>query len=149
MRHAQDLFSDVGISAGRKGNTAGTAVPIDPSDPSKTVDITALPLFNPVTKVQFEHLRDILVPIIAAGAKRPHYALFLQEFCKQLAKELPSDQVKKVASTLTTLSNEKMKEEKAADKTGKKTKAQKTKTSLVANRPSTNDTSTYEEAYAE
>jgi len=61
--------------------------------------------------------------------------MFLQEFAKQLAKELPSDQVKKIASTLTALSNEKLREEKAAEKGGKKSKAQKTKTSLVANRP--------------
>jgi translation initiation factor 3 subunit J len=37
-----------------------------------------------------------------------------------------------VASTLTTLANEKQKEEKAAEKGGKKTKAQKGKTALVA-----------------
>ena len=51
-----------------------------------------------------------------------------------MAKDLPSDQIKKIASGLTALSNEKMKEEKAADRTGKKSKAQKTKVALVASR---------------
>ena len=45
-----------------------------------------------------------------------------------------SEQIKKIASGLTTLSNEKMKEEKAAEKGGKKTKAAKTKTTLNASR---------------
>ncbi|KAL2159439.1 hypothetical protein VTH06DRAFT_2444 [Thermothelomyces fergusii] len=131
LRHAEDLFANVGISSGRKATTAGSAVPIDANDPSKTVDLSALPLFNPATKAQFEELRNVLGPILAASSKKPHYTLFLQEFAKQLAKDLPSDQIKKIASTLTALSNEKMREEKAAEKGGKKTKAAKSKASLA------------------
>jgi translation initiation factor 3 subunit J len=109
-----------------------------------------MPLFNPTTKPQFETLRTTLTPIIANLSKKPHYTLFLQEFSKQLAKDLPSDQIKKIASTLTALGNERMKEEKAADKGGKKTKAQKTKATLVANRgPPTTDVNTYEEEFGE
>lgn len=62
-----------------------------------------------------------------------------------MAKELSSDQMKKVASALTRLGNEKMKEEKAAEKGGKKSKAAKTKATLVASRPNTTDTTTYED----
>lgn len=69
----------------------------------------------------------------------------MQDFVKQLAKDLPSDQIKKISSTLITLGNEKMKEEKAAEKGGKKTKAQKTKTQLVASRPNTTDVGAYDE----
>ncbi|KAG4219789.1 hypothetical protein PC116_g31732, partial [Phytophthora cactorum] len=136
LKNAEDLFGDAGISLsnGRKATTVGSAVPIDPADPTKTVDLSSLPLFNPQTKTQFENLRNTLVPILANNHKKAHYHLFLQDLAKQLAKELPSDQIKKVASTLTTLSNEKMKEEKAAEKGGKKTKAQKTKTTLVTSR---------------
>lgn len=107
---------------------------MDHEDPNKTLDIGALPLFNPTTKAQFEALRTTLVPLLTAQVKKPHYTLFLQDFTKQLAKDLPSDQIKKIASSLTALGNEKMKEEKAADKGGKKTKAAKTKTSLVTGR---------------
>ncbi|KAM0287697.1 hypothetical protein ACHAQH_000227 [Verticillium albo-atrum] len=146
MKHAQDLFGDVGtVPAGRKATTAGAAVALDPTDPTRTVNIADLPLFKPTTKTQFENLRNTLVPIISAHHKKAHYAIFLQEFAKQLAKDLPSDQVKKVASTLTALSNERMKEEKAAQGGGKKTKASKNKTSLVANRADVIDTKTYED----
>ncbi|KAJ8126704.1 hypothetical protein O1611_g6935 [Lasiodiplodia mahajangana] len=86
-----------------------------------------------------------MVPIIGANHKKAHYTLFLQEFAKQLAKDLPSDQIKKISSSLTALGNEKMKEEKAADKSGKKTKAQKTKTQLVASRPNTTDVGAYDD----
>ncbi|EGE06041.1 hypothetical protein TEQG_05155 [Trichophyton equinum CBS 127.97] len=68
------------------------------------------------------------------SAKKPAYTLWLQDFTKQLVKDLPSQEIKKIASAMTAASNEKLKEEKAADKGGKKTKAAKTKTSLVATR---------------
>jgi translation initiation factor 3 subunit J len=125
-------------------------VVVDASDPTKTVDLSTLPLFNPVTKLQFEALRETLVPILSNSKNRGSYVLFLQEFTKQLAKDLPSDHIKKISSTLTTLANEKMKEEKAADKTGKKTKAAKTKTTLAGvNRPNVTDVGTYEESFNE
>jgi translation initiation factor 3 subunit J len=147
LRHAEDLFGGIGISSNRKATTAGSAVPIDASDPSKTVDLSALPLFKPGTKSQFEQLRNVLGPILSGSSKKAHYTLFLQEFTKQLAKELPSDQIKKIASSLTALSNEKMKEEKAADKGGKKSKAAKTKTSLagVSRGGGVADTATYDD----
>lgn len=147
LRHAEDLFGSIGISSSRKATTAGSAVPIDASDPSKTVDLSALPLFKPGTKSQFEQLRNVLGPILSSSAKKAHHTLFLQEFTKQLSKDLPSDQIKKIASSLTALSNEKMKEEKAADKGGKKSKAAKTKTSLagVSRGGGVADTATYDD----
>ncbi|KAI1757245.1 putative eukaryotic translation initiation factor 3 subunit EifCj [Xylaria castorea] len=146
LKHAEDLFGGAGLSLrnGRKATSTGTTIQID-SDPNKTVDLATLSLFNPSTKGQFETLRNALIPIIGSSHKKAHYTLFLQELTKQLAKDLPSDQIKKIGSTLTALSNEKMKEEKAAEKGGKKTKAQKTKTQLVASRPNTTDVATYDE----
>jgi len=148
LKHAEDLFGDAGLSlrTGRKATTgSATTIQLDASNPNATIELTSLPLFKPTTKTQFETLRNTMVPVIAGNVKKAHYALFLQEFTKQLAKDLPSDQIKKIASTLTTLSNEKMKEEKAADKSGKKTKAQKTKTQLVTTRGNTHDVGTYED----
>ncbi|KAI1329662.1 translation initiation factor eIF3 subunit [Xylariaceae sp. FL0255] len=147
LRHAEALFGDAGLSLsnGRKATTAGSTVQIDASDPNKTVNLAAMPLFKPTTKTQFETLRNTMVPVIGASSKKPHYTLFLQEFTKQLAKDLPSDQIKKIASALTALGNEKMKEEKAADKGGKKTKAQKTKTTLVTARANTTDVGAYDD----
>ncbi|KAH6675460.1 putative eukaryotic translation initiation factor 3 subunit J [Halenospora varia] len=134
LKHAEDLFGSIGISNKRKVVTAANAVQLDSKDPSSTIDLAALPLFDPKTKLQFEKMRDTLIPVIGGNAKKAHYVMFLQEFTKQLAKDLPSDQIKKIASTLTALSNEKMKEEKLAEKGGKKSKAQKTKATLVASR---------------
>jgi len=132
LKHAEDLFDNIGIS--NKRSATKPVVLADPNDPTSTLDLSTLPVFNATTKVQFTKLRETLVPLLNGNAKKAHYTLFLQEFTKQIAKELPSDQIKKIASGLTTLSNEKMKEEKAAEKGGKKSKAAKSKVALNANR---------------
>merc|ERR1712093_69564 len=151
LKHAEDLFGNIGISNSRKATTAANAVVIDSKDPNSTVDLTALPLFDPKTKLQFEKLRDTLVPVISNNNKKAQYVIFLQEFTKQLAKDLPSDQIMKIASTLTALSNEKMKEEKNAEKGGKKSKAQKTKVALVASRnvSAVADTQAYDDDFGD
>ncbi|RDW77317.1 eukaryotic translation initiation factor 3 subunit J [Coleophoma cylindrospora] len=148
LKHAEDLF---GITTTRKNITAANAVVVDAKDPAATVDLTSLPLFDPKTKLQFEKMRDTLVPLLLNNAQKAHYVLFLQEFTKQIAKDLPSDQIKKIASGLTTLSNEKMKEEKAAEKGGKKSKAQKTKVALVASRNASTaaDVNAYDDDFGE
>ena len=142
LKHAQDLFGDIGINKSR--STPKVVVATDPSDANKALDLSALPLFQPTTKDQFLKLREILTPLLAANSMKAHYPLFMREFTKQIVKDLPSEEIKKIASGLTTLSNEKMKEEKAAEKGGKKTKAAKTKATLVANRDTSRaDTTTY------
>ncbi|KAA6407405.1 MAG: translation initiation factor eIF3 subunit [Lasallia pustulata] len=145
LKHAEDLFGNIGINKDR--SAPKPVVAADPSDPTSAIDLSALPLFNPSTKDQFLKLRETLTPILAANSKKAHYILFMQEFTKQILKDLPSDQIKKIASGLTALSNEKMKEEKAAEKGGKKTKAAKTKATLVANRDASAraDTNAYED----
>jgi translation initiation factor 3 subunit J len=151
LKHAEDLFGAVGISNNRKATTKAHAVVISSADPSATVDLTALPLFDPKTKAQFELLRETLIPVLSKNSSKAHYVLFLQEFTKQLAKDLPSDQIKKVASGLTALSNERMKEEKLADKGTKKSKAQKTKVALVASRnvAAATDVNAYDDDFGE
>ena len=140
MKHAEDLFGD----ASRPSRTINSAVVVDSKDPTNAVDLGAMPLFNPTTKAQFETLRTTLVPLLTQHVKKPHYTLFLQEFSKQLAEELPSDQIKKIASSLTTLSNTKLKEEKAAEKGGKKTKGQKKPAAVVSARAPEVDTTAYD-----
>ena len=148
LKHAEDLFGNIGI----KNRTAvKPVIAINPSDPSSIIDLSSIPLFNPSTKDQFLKLREVLAPIIASSSKKAHYTMFMQEFTKQMVKDLPSDQIKKIGTGLTTLSNEKMKEEKAAEKGGKKTKAAKTKATLVATRDvsSRADTMAYEDGLDE
>lgn len=145
LKHAEDLFDGVAIS---KNRSAKPVVVTDPKDPNNAIDLSSFSLFNPVTKDQFTKLLETLVPVLTANAKKAQYTLFLQEFTKQVVKDLPSEHIKKIASGLTTLSNEKMKEEKAAEKGGKKSKAQKNKTSLVASRDTSYraDTTVYDDA---
>lgn len=146
LKHAEDLFGgDVGgVPSSRKAVIKGSTVS-DPKDPSNLIDLSKMAIFDPKTKTQFEQLREVMGPIISNNSKKAHYTLFLVEFAKQLAKDLPSDQIKKVSSALTTLSNEKLKEEKAQEKGGKKTKAAKTKTTLAIARPSATDTTAYDD----
>lgn len=93
-----------------------------------------MPLFKPASKDQFTKLSSVLVPLLTANSKKPHFTMWAQDFTKQLVKELPSGEVKKIASALSTMSNEKMKQEREADKGSKKTKAAKTKTTLNTSR---------------
>jgi len=146
LKHAEDLFAGIGVT---KRSATKTTITADPSDPNKTIDLASLPLFNPATKNQFFQLRETLAPILAANSNKAQYVLFMQDFTKQILKDLPSEQIKKITSGLTTLSNEKMKEEKAADKTGKKSKAAKTKAALVATRDVSHraDTTAYDAGF--
>lgn len=125
LKHAEDLLAS---SMGPK--TRGKAIVVEDKTSGEAIDLSKIALFQPATKTQFEQLSEVLVPLLRASSGKPHYAIWVQNFCKQICADLPSTEMKKAASTLTALSNEKLKEEKAADKSGKKTKAQKTKTVL-------------------
>ncbi|MBE7181824.1 MAG: hypothetical protein INR71_11575 [Terriglobus roseus] len=150
LKHAEDLFGDLSVGSKRSG-AGKPVVTADPADPNNNIDLSTLPVFRPLTKTQFAQLKDTLVPLVAANAKKGQYALFLQDLCRGFCADLPSNEVKKLASVLTTLSNEKMKEEKAAEKGGKKTKAQQTKTTLKAGRDISNkaDTTAYDDGLSE
>ena len=119
LAHAENLFAAVGIGAG-SGREVKKAAIVDPKDPTKTIDLSGLDIFRPTTKAQFDSLREVLVPLVAQNAKKPHYGLFLQEFAKALAKDMASEQIRLVATKLTVLSNEKQKGEKEVQKGGKK-----------------------------
>lgn len=142
LKHAEDLFDDVEVSL--KRGTPKAVVVGDSSDPTNAIDLSAMPLFKPSTKDQFAALTNTLIPLVTSLSKKPYYSIWVQDFAKQLVKDIPSVDVKKVASALTTVSNEKMKDERVADKGGKKTKAAKTKASLVTRRDAAKvDTTSY------
>lgn len=132
LKNAEDLFAGIGISKDRGAVKAVTVA--DPKDPAQTVDLAAFKLFNPGNLTEFTKLRETLSPLLLNNSKKAQYVSFTQELSKQLVRDMTSDQVKKIASALTTISNEKMREEKAAEKGGKKTKAAKSKTTLNASR---------------
>lgn len=132
LKHAEDLFGSIGVSDKRGAPKAVTVQEGD--DPGNAVDLSSMKLFNPNTTTQWTKLRETLVPLLTSNSKKGQYPLFMAEFVKQITAELPSEQMKKINSGLTTQFNAKVKEEKEADKGGKKTKAAKTKVSLSANR---------------
>ncbi|KAJ5678645.1 hypothetical protein N7462_006889 [Penicillium macrosclerotiorum] len=142
LQHASDLFASIDMNRNRGAPKA--VVITDSADPTNSIDLSSMALFKPTTKDQFTRLSDTLIPLITPHSKKPHYALWAQEFTRRLVKELPSTEIKKIASALTTASNEKMREERAADKGNKKTKAAKTKVSLVANRDNHIDNTAYD-----
>lgn len=115
------------------------------ADPTQAVDLSAMPLFKPTTKDQFATLSTTLAPLLTANSKKPQYSIWVQDFVKQLVRDLPSDQVKKASSALSTMSNEKLKEERAADKGTKKSKASKTKVTLNTSRDNQLDTGGYDD----
>jgi translation initiation factor 3 subunit J len=118
----------------------------DKSNPGQAIDLSTIPLFKPTTKSQFDALSATLAPLLAASSSKPHYSLWVQDFVKKICTDLASTEIKKAASGLTALSNEKLKEEKAQEKGGKKSKAAK-KTTLAAGRDigrGVADTTSYE-----
>ncbi|KAJ5894370.1 Eukaryotic translation initiation factor 3 subunit J [Penicillium taxi] len=142
LQHASDLFADIDLKRNRGAPKA--VVVSDSTDPTKSIDLSSMPLFKPTTKDQFAQLTEVLIPLLTPHSKKPQYSLWAQDFTRKLVKELPSAEMKKIASALTTASNEKMREEKNADKGSKKTKAAKTKVSLVSSRDGQVDSSSYD-----
>ncbi|KAJ5162908.1 Translation initiation factor eIF3 subunit [Penicillium coprophilum] len=142
LAHAEDLFGSVDVKPNKGAPKA--IVVSDSNDPTKAIDLSAMPLFKPVTKDQFTRLTETLVPLLTPHSKKAHYSLWAQDFTRKLVKDLPSAEIKKIASALTTASNEKMREERANDKGNKKTKAAKTKISLNASRDIQRDSTNYD-----
>ena len=134
LKNAQDLLANVGMGPKTRSAPNKALVVEDKSNPGQAIDLSTIPLFTPSTRSQFDALSTALVPLLTASSYKPHYSLWLQDFVKKISADLPSTEIKKAASGLTALSNEKLKEEKAQDKTGKKSKAAKSKTTLAAGR---------------
>lgn len=141
LQHASDLIGDIDLNRNRGAPKA--VVVTDTANPTNSIDLSSMPLFKPTTKDQFNRLSDVLIPLLTPHSKKPQYSIWAQDFARKLVKELPSAEIKKIGSALTTASNEKMREERAADKGSKKSKAAKTKVSLVAQRENQVDNNSY------
>ncbi|RPD59567.1 translation initiation factor eIF3 subunit [Lentinus tigrinus ALCF2SS1-7] len=102
---------------------------------------------QPRTKEDFVEFSDKIIEyIIKRHQGKPLYATFLEHHVRELAMPLRDVEVRKVASVLTALSNEKQKEQR--DKaSGKKKPKTAAKPALAAAKPSSKlDTNAYEEA---
>jgi len=101
--------------------------------------------FQPRTKDDFILLSNkIIETIISRHQSKPLYASFVEAHVRALAQPLKDVEVRKAASGLTTLANEKQKEQR--DKaSGKKKPATKAKPMLGAAKGNKLDTGAYEE----
>ncbi|KIO34698.1 hypothetical protein M407DRAFT_240516 [Tulasnella calospora MUT 4182] len=96
---------------------------------------------NPKTKDEFIKLSNDIIEVVAKRLQnKPLYAAFVEHHAKELARPLKDVDVRKVASGLTALSNEKQRELKEA---GKKKKA---KPALGSLKQAKNDVRAYDEA---
>jgi translation initiation factor 3 subunit J len=90
--------------------------------------------FQPRTKDDFITLSNrIIEVVIAKHQSKPLYPSFVEAHCKALALPLKDVEVRKAASGLTTLANEKQKEQR--DKTAGKKAKTKAKPGLGAPKP--------------
>ncbi|KAF9334763.1 Translation initiation factor 3 subunit J component [Podila minutissima] len=102
IANAADLFSGVKVTDG-----VVTAA-------------SSLELMKPKTKDQFNEFSSQLVALIQKHEKQGLYASFLEGLIRELASGVRDVDVRKYASTLTTLANEKQKAAKDALKSKKK-----------------------------
>ncbi|KAI9136745.1 eukaryotic translation initiation factor 3 subunit J [Paraphysoderma sedebokerense] len=89
----------------------------------KVLDTTGeypLHTLTPKSKDDFDQYADHLVTRFKDFSSNPLYVAFLETLFRNLSDPLRHDDVKKLSSTLTTLSNEKLRAEKEASKKGKK-----------------------------
>jgi len=101
LKHASDLFGDMAVGG------------------SSIQDLMRL---NPKTKEEFQTLSNLIMEhIIKRHQSKPLYQQFVEMHVRDLAQPLKDVEVRKAASALTTLANEKQKE--AKDKASGKKKA--------------------------
>jgi len=99
-------------------------------------DLDSLISFQPRTKEDFVELSNRIYEfVIKRHSTKPLYTTFLEHHVRTLAVPLKDVEVRKVASGLTTLANEKQKEQR--DKaSGKKKPKTAAKPALGASKPS-------------
>ena len=81
---------------------------------------------EPSSKEDFDKFEELLRTKITKYERSPHYVPFLENLFRQIVIDLEVDDIKRLGSTLTALSNEKAKQQK-----GTKGKKKKQKASLV------------------
>jgi len=81
---------------------------------------------EPSSKEDFDKFEELLRAKITKYERSPHYVPFLENLFRQISIDLEADDIKRLGSTLTALSNEKAKQQK-----GTKGKKKKQKASLV------------------
>jgi len=89
----------------------------------KPAEVPGISSLNPTTKEEFAELSTRLIELIKLHQDKPLYASFVEMHVKALAQPLKDVDVRKAASALTTLANEKQKEQRDKASGKKKPKA--------------------------
>ncbi|KAF8699105.1 Eukaryotic translation initiation factor 3 subunit K, partial [Rhizoctonia solani] len=132
----------------------GAAGELDPSEwatvgegadaPSELAELVT---FNPRNKEDFQKLSNMIIEhVIQRHQSKPLYATFVDLHVRALAESLRDVDIRKAASTLSTLANEKQKEQRDKASGKKKPKATMKPVLGAAKVNSKLDTSAYEEA---
>jgi len=110
-------------------------------------ELASLLAANPRSKEDFIQLSDKIISLILARHEnKPSYPLFVEHHVRALAQPLRDVEVRKAASALTTLANEKQKEARDKSSGKKKTKAAAKPTLGSAKASGKFDTKVYDEA---
>lgn len=81
---------------------------------------TALDLNVLASKEDFDSFRKNLVEKLVPVERSPHYVSFLETLCRELCTSLDPEDIKRISSALSILSNEKIKASKGTKKKAKK-----------------------------
>lgn len=110
-------------------------------------ELAELVTFNPRNKEDFQKLSNMIIEhVIQRHQSKPLYATFVDLHVRALAESLRDVDIRKAASTLSTLANEKQKEQRDKSSGKKKPKAISKPVLGAAKVNSKLDTSAYEEA---
>jgi len=77
--------------------------------PSPLVNLCSNPVFTPKTMQDFDRLREIPVLIISQNCRRDEYPAFIRDLTNQLVADLPIKEIRRIGSSLVSLSDEKSK----------------------------------------
>jgi translation initiation factor 3 subunit J len=77
---------------------------------------------KPRTQADFNEFKKLLTDLILLQKENPAYATFLDQFAKDIAGPMKDMDVRKAASSLTALANDKQRQQKDALKNSKKAK---------------------------
>ncbi|OBZ88516.1 Eukaryotic translation initiation factor 3 subunit J [Choanephora cucurbitarum] len=114
----EERFERAQKEAGIKKAEFGESEPEAPKKaPAKPVESV-----KPRTRADFEEFKKLLTDLILQQKNHPNYATFLDQFAKDIAQPMKDMDVRKAASSLTALANDKQRQQKEALKNNKKTK---------------------------
>ncbi|KAI8354161.1 eukaryotic translation initiation factor 3 subunit J [Blakeslea trispora] len=117
------------------------------SEPEATKKVPAKPVesVKPRTRADFEEFKKLLTDLILQQKNHPNYATFLDQFAKDIAQPMKDMDVRKAASSLTALANDKQRQQKEALKNNKKTKGKTQPAKPAAPAPSREYSTTYDD----